>query len=507
MQEGYTRLAGCHGRLAGLGADTACPRHDLRHPPGRRPLRPARRARRRRRGRGPRRHLHDARLLRGDLGRHAAQPDRRPGRRRRSAGHPGRRRRRTSSTSTARTSRSRLRDRRRQPRPAARARRPRARSRPRASTGWATSGSRATSSRQWLRFDHDPRTTRSTTPAHAGTGEGMYLGCNDEACRVHATRSSSDNYVHDLGGSQGDGIEIKTGALRQHRARQRDRPLRATPASRCTASPARGARNVVERNLVWGTRRQRHPGGRPDRRPQQHRARRGGERHPVQAEPELLRRTTSTIVHNTIVGAGAACLKTNDWAGQTGQLVANNALYCEGGTALDLNGGAPAAMLAGNVGLGTSNAADRRRAGVSAAADLGDPATAHVYPPAGSALIDAGDPAHAATDDFNGTHRSDGTPDVGAYERSTDANPGWLPDRGLQDSCSGGKPGRGNVDPRREGADPGRRGGADPGRADLGRCRNRPSCDRRRLPDRPGAGGWGSIAASLLYLRSRRSRR
>ena len=50
------------------------------------------------------------------------------------------------------------------------------------------------------------------------------------------------------------------------------------------------------------------------------------------------------IENNTVVGAANACLKTNDWATETGQVVANNALYCEGGTAADINGGAGAAV-------------------------------------------------------------------------------------------------------------------------------------------------------------------
>ena len=60
--------------------------------------------------------------------------------------------------------------------------------------------------------------------------------------------------------------------------------------------------------------------------------------------------------------------------------------------------------------------------GAGVTPDLGSATT--LYPPAGSLLVDAGDAAHAATDDFNGTTR-DAHPDVGAYERTTDANPGW----------------------------------------------------------------------------------
>ena len=50
---------------------------------------------------------------------------------------------------------------------------------------------------------------------HAGdTAEGFYLGCNDDACRVHDSLVAN-NYIHDLDGptvTQGDGIEIKAGS-------------------------------------------------------------------------------------------------------------------------------------------------------------------------------------------------------------------------------------------------------------------------------------------------------
>ena len=46
------------------------------------------------------------------------------------------------------------------------------------------------------------------------------------------------------------------------------------------------------------------------------------------------------------------------------------------------------------------------------------------FPATGSALIDAGDAAHAAADDFNGTPRS-GAADVGAYKFDEGGNPGW----------------------------------------------------------------------------------
>ena len=136
------------------------------------------------------------------------------------------------------------------------------------------------------------------------------------------------------------------------------------------------------------------------------------------------------IEHNTVVGSAGPCLKANDWATATNQLVENNALYCEGGTAIDLNGGAPNATVLGNAGLGTSSVASGFRPGSTLASDLGT--ATKVYPPTGSSLINAGDHANALLEDFNGTVRGDGMPDIGAYEHTTDTNPGWDPIEGFK---------------------------------------------------------------------------
>ena len=275
-----------------------------------------------------------------------------------------------------------------------------------------------------------------------GTGEGMYLGCNDAECSF-SDSVIAENFVHDLGGSQGDGIEVKTGASG---VTVRDNVIVRSgyPAITMYGFSGDGARNVVERNLVWGT------GDNGIQVVGQIVVRNnivlGAGQNGIQSKASQgLYPHDVDIVHNTIVASGAACLKTNDWAGQTGQLIAANALYCPGGTALDVNGGAPAAVITGNIGLGAANPTAGLTAGQSVAADLGDPAHAAVYPPAGSALINAGAAGDSVTDDFNGLPRSDGHPDVGAYERSGAANPGWLPVEGFKAGAAVADAGIGSV--------------------------------------------------------------
>ncbi len=261
----------------------------------------------------------------------------------------------------------------------------------------------------------------------AGTGEGMYLGGND-ATNIFRDSVIERNFIHDLGGDQGDGIEVKTGASG---VIVRDNVIvRAKyPAITMYGFAGAGTPNVVERNFVWTT---------ADNGIQivgqvivRNNIILGAGANGIQSKASQGQTPHDLVIaHNTIVGAAGPCLKANDWASATNQVVANNALYCGGGTAIDLNGGAPSAMLFNNIGLGTSNAASGFGAGGTLAADLGT--ATKVYPPAGSMLINAGDPTHGATDDFNGTVRGDGMPDVGAYEHTTDTNPGWDPGEGFK---------------------------------------------------------------------------
>jgi len=263
----------------------------------------------------------------------------------------------------------------------------------------------------------------------AGTGEGMYLGCNDESCRF-VDGVIDTNYVHDLGGSQGDGIEIKPGSWGNQ---VRDNVIVRSIYPGLTLygfAAGAGGPNVVERNLVWIS----------------------GD-NGIQLTGQAIVRNNIVIgagvsgiaskpsngydphdleiAHNTIVGAGDACLKGNGWGTGANLVAVNNALYCGATSALRLPDGQGTAMLAGNRGLGASDVGGAVSPGVSEAADLGDPALALVYPPPGSALIGAG-VASAVVDDFNGTAR-DSAPDVGAYEVTTATNPGWPPREGFKD--------------------------------------------------------------------------
>jgi hypothetical protein len=256
----------------------------------------------------------------------------------------------------------------------------------------------------------------------AGAGEGMYLGCAGAACTFRDSLVER-NHVHDLGGDQGDGIEVQTGAWN---VVVRDNVLVRTRSSGIAMYGFAGSAppNIVERNLVWTT-----LGGGIEIVGQVRvrnnivlgaagsgiRSKASDGHLPVDLE----------IVNNTVVDAGAACLEASDWAGAIGQLVANNALYCEAGAAIELGGGAPGATLVGNVGRGTTNAVTGFLAGRSLTEDLSTPGTGDVYPRAGSPLENAGDGSVAPGSDFDGCARRGPVSEVGAYERTEAAMRVW----------------------------------------------------------------------------------
>jgi hypothetical protein len=255
----------------------------------------------------------------------------------------------------------------------------------------------------------------------AGTGEGMYVGCNYATCAVSDSLIEGNWIYNTKNASQGDGIEIKRGSYNNV---VRDNVIYNTKYPCILLYGTEGkAVNVVERNVMWscgdsgiqvaadavirnniilqspanGLNSQPHQG----------------------VNPKNLQ-----FVHNTIVG-GNPCLRMSSWGGASGMVFANNAVYCPSGSyklqslaGVAIKGNViapkpPATMPASGYTLGGA-----------VTADLASAAQRDVYPKAGSKLIDAGDPTHVVKDDFNGTLRT-GKPEAGAYTYTTASNPGW----------------------------------------------------------------------------------
>jgi len=339
-----------------------------------------------------------------------------------------------------------------------------------------------------------------------GTGECFYLGCNEGSCTV-ADSIVEYNYCHDTAGTeQGDGIELKSGS---HGNVIRHNVVVNTNYPGITLYGTYGApRNRAEGNLVWGT---------VDNGIQ------------VVGEVEVVGNIVidagaygiyskasqgSTpdalhIAHNTVLRAGDACFRANDWDGVTDALVANNAFLCDGGTAIRLGGGTGAARFVGNVATGDSAVSEGVRDGGSAAALVNDPGEPDLWPVDGSLLVDGGESDGATPTDFDCRTR-DSTPDVGAYGWYAGGGPGWPLRPGFK-TCAGD-------------ADPGDTGGEDSGGADSGPGDSGPTgetgatdddgdptpLDPPKTPSGCGCStpdttaGWGAGAVALWLWAARR---
>lgn len=272
-----------------------------------------------------------------------------------------------------------------------------------------------------------------------GTGEGMYLGCNSDACRIQDSVIER-NYVHHTNGptvEQGDGIEIKEGSFNNI---VRDNVIHDTnyPCILTYSTVGNGGPNIIERNAMWGC----------------------GD-HGIQSAADAVIRNNIilgsnadgiamqphqagapanlVVVHNTILKSSGSGISVSGAVGSV--VVANNAVYAMG-EAIGLGGDLSQTVVSGNVGQGSGPL------GFSGSGSLADFVGASfsgmppndVFPAVGSALIGAGDAAHVASDDFNGTAR-DGVADVGAYVFDAAGNPGWTIGPGFKDQTPTGEGG------------------------------------------------------------------
>lgn len=256
-----------------------------------------------------------------------------------------------------------------------------------------------------------------------GTGEAMYLGCNNDSCRV-ANSLIEGNYIHDTNRAsveQGDGIEIKEGSYGNI---VRDNVIHDTkyPGILVYSTVGNGPPNVIEGNVVWNVldntiqiaadavvrnnivlgnvSMQAHQSGRP---------------------------SNIEFVHNTVVN-DARALAIRDVDGPI--LIANNALYSQTQAISLISGDVGAVTFSGNVGSGGTSGVpsgyvegDGISIDFAQASYVGRPPI-DLFPTAAGSLVGSGDAQHLTSIDFNGTARS-GEADVGAYVFDADGNPGW----------------------------------------------------------------------------------
>jgi hypothetical protein len=273
-----------------------------------------------------------------------------------------------------------------------------------------------------------------------GTGEGMYLGCNSNACRV-ANSLIEGNYIHHtnrLSVEQGDGIELKEGSYGNV---IRDNVIHDTnyPGIITYSTVGNGPANIIEGNAVWRT-----------------------NDNSIQVSADAIVRNNIVlgspislqshqagspsnvqVVHNTIVANGDG-ITVRNVIGSV--IVANNAVYAQGGTAIRLiSGNTGLVTVAGNVGSGGLEGANGGYVnGNGIAADFVDghfngAPPIDLFPKPGSALIGAAAGAHATALDFNGLSRT-GSSDAGAYRFNVNGNPGWRIVAGFKSTVGGVSP-------------------------------------------------------------------
>lgn len=280
------------------------------------------------------------------------------------------------------------------------------------------------------------------SPSGTTEGEGMYLGCNYDACRV-VNSVVEGNWIHHLratsdGGN--DGIEVKPGGggnLIRNNVIHDNNIGRQYPGIFVYGGGA--APNIVEGNAIWNS----------------------GEAIQVVSDAvvrnniifnssvtgitasphtQISTMKNVTIVNNTIYGTPEGIYVR--WSGATNMILANNAIYCPGAAAV--NGSLGSSTVRANYVEGALSGVslDNNQffAGGTAAGAFVNPAAFDFWPRSGSPLRSMANASYAPGSDFNATARTSPF-DVGAYElEGLTSNPGWPIAPGFKTGGGGGGP-------------------------------------------------------------------
>ncbi len=315
-------------------------------------------------------------------------------------------------------------------------------------------------------------TVRNCDLSHSGVvtgghGEGLYLGMHGAYYQPQVHDSLIEhNYIHDLGGSHGDGVEIKHGC---YNVIAQDNVLSVHQV--CPSFTLYGTykndpayNNIIRRNLIW--------------RPVDAGIQAAGETTiennviigamsrglSIRNRDDDMKMQHMRIVNNTIYMAdGDAAVSLYAWNSAWGGrdlVFANNAVFQDWADKIAIRAeiGLDQGTFAGNLVYGQvqSQLQPISVPGLTVAAPAEQqfistsiyPGRMNFFPKAGSQLLDAGDPACLVADDFNLLNRPFGAaPDVGAYEvHNQAANPGWALTLGLKDMAAAILPGDINRD-------------------------------------------------------------
>lgn len=237
---------------------------------------------------------------------------------------------------------------------------------------------------------------------HGGChGEGMYLGANHGEF-IMSESVIAGNHIHDCGGEQGDGIEVKQGSWGNWIV---ENDIHDTQYPCITVYGTAGKPvNVIERNLC-----------------------RRSEDSAMQVQGEAIVRNNVLIsgrgsgfvstdhqgkslnlqvIHNTIINAGDA-FKGGSWNAREGMVLANNVLYSRDNSAMNFPQGRDGVKIAGNIVFG-----DAPKQGTAPGRGLEDfvsltwDGEKHDARPTAEAPFQHVDPAHFVETDQQGRRRS-----------------------------------------------------------------------------------------------------
>jgi hypothetical protein len=263
------------------------------------------------------------------------------------------------------------------------------------------------------------------TGINSGTGEGMYVGCNNATCIVRDS-IIENNWIHDSlpGTTQGDGIEVKVGS---HSNIIRDNVIynRPYPGILVYGTGAHTA-NIIDGNVVWNC--LEGISALADAIVRNNIVFNSNCGLCIYSHSQVSQRKNITAVHNTLYNNDVGIYYR--WSGSN-LILANNAVYSPGRTAVDSNGtiDSTGGIVTTNFieGMMSGDTIGRVRfynGGTSSAAFV-DAATNDFWPRPASPLVGAASSKYTPSADFNGEPRH--APfDVGAYETNNhETNPGW----------------------------------------------------------------------------------
>jgi hypothetical protein len=273
------------------------------------------------------------------------------------------------------------------------------------------------------------------TGIDGGTGEGMYVGCNDATCVVHDSLIEN-NWIHDslAGTTQGDGIEVKVGSYANI---IRDNVIYNRSYPGIFVYGAGAGVNTVEGNVLWNCLEGIYAVA--DAIVRNNIVFNSGTGLSLYGHAQVSQMKNVTAVSNTLYNNTDGVYVR--WGSTTNMILANNAIYSPGKTAVNSSSGIQGTVRSNYVEGGMSGEqVDNLKffSGGSSSAAFADAAGMNFWLKPGSPLIGVANASFTPGLDFNGTTRTSPY-DVGAYETNgLAANPGWTIVPGFK--ATGGQP-------------------------------------------------------------------